>query len=764
MFPDLPDILTEPQTEWNETITASDLGTNQNDSSLYDDARITRVESAVAIISFIQSEHLSGAGTARLLSLIGLHLPEKNNFFKTSNELFGVLGNNDMPPNIFHFCSLCLKSRASSSDLCDSCSSDKKTIHYFIQFPLEPQIKKMYMRPGFLEDIQYKKTRVKVDRDNYEDVYDGKCYQEAEKDFLADSNNISFMWNTDGVQVFVSSLMSMWVYYLIINELPPHKRFLTENMLIAGIWCSSAKPHPNIFLQPIYNDLQTLQNGIFVKFFNDFTEHKVICKLLCGTMDSPARSTFLNMKSHSGFYSCFMCLCKGVKNKESGGVTVFPFEENFPQRTLEEYCDHVKYAVENRVVYNKALLNDDQCCGIKGPTLLFYMLCNMFLSTAIDPMHCVYLGVMRQMLNLMTSSDYSEEPFSVYDKISTINSRIKKVKVPHFVERLPQGVDKLVHWKASELRNFMFYICLLVFNGVLKPEYFDHLKLFVRGVALLNKSSVSKDDIRESNNLLREFVKKFQILYGLRHMSYNLHLLLHLPSCVEQLGVLWAIGCFWFEDMNGRVLNLIHGTRHIGLQVCTNLAVLTGLPLLVHKLKNESVRRFCLQMRYKWLNVKISEKICERVFCVGNLYPIGDDNLWIVRELVQSHVVSDPEECSISIFHRLLKKRILFTSASYKQCVSVSSYVQYNFANTTLYGNIQAFVKIQEVSGDVHFYAVVNRFQETEAFETQHLLQVRPPHVQTDIVHVNDVVMVLFMGDFKEGTYISVPLNNFELE
>jgi len=206
----------------------------------------------------------------------------------------------------------------------------------------------------------------------------------------------------------------------------------------------------------------------------------------------------------------------------------------------------------------------------------------------------------------------------------------------------------------------MFYIALNVLHGILKPEYYEHLVLFVHGVALLNTSSVSKNDTRTSTNLLTEFVKKFQTLYGLRHMSFNLHLLLHLASCVEHLGPLWAISCFKFEDMNGRVLNLIHGTRHVGLQVCSNLAVLTGLPLLVHNLKDRSVKKFCLQMRYKWLSVRVTEQISERVFCVGDLFPINDSTLWIVRELVESQIISDPDEISFSVFHRLLKNHILF--------------------------------------------------------------------------------------------------------
>ena len=60
------------------------------------------------------------------------------------------------------------------------------------------------------------------------DVYDGKAYQIhiAEGGFLSNTMNISLLLNTDGVQVFKSSNLSLWPVYLVINELPPHLRYL----------------------------------------------------------------------------------------------------------------------------------------------------------------------------------------------------------------------------------------------------------------------------------------------------------------------------------------------------------------------------------------------------------------------------------------------------------------------------------------------------------------------------------------------------------
>ena len=60
------------------------------------------------------------------------------------------------------------------------------------------------------------------------DIYDGEAYkQHMEADgFLANPMNLSFVINTDGVQVFKSSNVTLvlWPVYLVINEVTPPLR------------------------------------------------------------------------------------------------------------------------------------------------------------------------------------------------------------------------------------------------------------------------------------------------------------------------------------------------------------------------------------------------------------------------------------------------------------------------------------------------------------------------------------------------------------
>ena len=50
-------------------------------------------------------------------------------------------------------------------------------------------------------------------------------------------------------------------------------------------------------------------------------------------------------------------------------------------------------------------------------------------------------------------------------------------------------------------------------------------------------------------------------------MTINTHDSLHLPDTVKQLEPLWAHSCFPFENANGELLKLFHGSQAVEKQV-----------------------------------------------------------------------------------------------------------------------------------------------------------------------------------------------------
>ena len=589
--------------------TSADANTSETEQvieaqkPLYEGAPLTVKSSLCAILTFAQSEHLAGTSLARLLRLIELHLPSPNNFVKSTYQFFKCLEQIDFELKTCFYCNICWGSRTSVDDICTSCTNPKRKVDQFISVPMTPQIIRLYKRERFSEKLKHRFKRRKIFHGNIEDVYDAKVYKEV----AIGDGSISLMWYTDGIALYECSSYSLWPFFFIMNELPPTERYKPENLILAGLWGSADKPHPNVFLQHISHELLALQKGIQVKLFDD-TELTVSVCVVCGTCDSPAKASFFNFKSHSGYSSCPVCLIEGEKSARSGDVMVFPHEEVLTLRTKESYIQDVKESVRSKT----------ECNGVKGPTLLHYFL-TLFIcsSTAIDSMHCLYLGLMKQLLNLWFNSVYHTESFSLSKQVKEVNRRLSELRFPHFVQRLPVDVDKLAFWKASLCRTFLLHVGLIVLKGIMKDEYYNHFALLVQATALLNSSSISTDDLKRANDLLNSFSKDFQVLYGIRHMSYNLHVTRRLAFIVEQTGNLWVTSCFPFEDLNGKLANLAHGTREAGLQIANNLHIFSSLQTRAQELEPGPVQEYCMSLLHKRKKYTFNEKVAHGIFLLG---------------------------------------------------------------------------------------------------------------------------------------------------
>ena len=97
---------------------------------------------------------------------------------------------------------------------------------------------------------------------------------------------------------------------------------------------------------------------------------------------------------------------------------------------------------------------------------------------------------------------------------------------------------------------------------------------------------------------------------GERHMSSNVHGLLHLPEVVTKLGLLWAHSCFPFEAANGGLLKMFHGSQGVEKQVRFTH---------VHNISctsNNEPLELCKYTVYMYIHVCVCVCVCERDVCV----------------------------------------------------------------------------------------------------------------------------------------------------
>lgn len=120
------------------------------------------------------------------------------------------------------------------------------------------------------------------------------------------------------------------------------------------------------------------------------------------------------------------------------------------------------------------------------------------------------------------------------------------------------------------------------------PLYFYHYMAFVESVHILLGDSISIAKIEHCQVLLNYFVFMFGTLYGERYQTLNLHLLVHLPTTVRDIGPLWAHSCFAFENANGDLLKMFHVTKYIDIQIVSAVHAMKAIPLMVGSLEDNS--------------------------------------------------------------------------------------------------------------------------------------------------------------------------------
>ncbi|XP_070551310.1 uncharacterized protein [Ptychodera flava] len=727
------------------------------------------------IITYVLKYHLSGEALTDLLQLINLHCAASHPGLQSIHVFFKYFQKLQNPLVFHHYCSSCLFKLDDPSvvicpnDVCHNDLSKHGAKSFFIEIPIEAQLQSLFSRGNFYDDLAHRFRRKKKHQKDIADIYDGSLYQRhfVNNGILSHQENISLMWNTDGVPVFKSSSYSLWPLYLTINELPLDKRTKNENMLFAGLWFGSSKPQMLTYLQPFHSTFDKLEReGVAVETATGQSfRSKVI--LICGTCDLPAKSLVCNMIQFNGFYGCVKCLQPGktVTTAKGGHVHVFPFikeDATGPKRTHEQFLEDAKSAFDSgRPVH-----------GVKGPcwfgTLKHY---DIVAGCGIDYMHCVLQGVVKTLFSLWFTTETSDMGFNISRKISEVDARLLEIQPPNEITRCPRSIEThRKYWKASEIRSFLMYYGMAVLFGILPQMYYEHFVLLSQGIFILALESISDDQLHQADYLLRRFCLEFPILYGERYMSHNIHTLLHLVDDVKVLGPLWTHSCFHFEDKNGFLLKLIHGTQKVELQIITAVALVQRLPQMVQKLEMDVES----SAFYKKMTRPFQRRSNE-VSIVGDIYRIGSPVTCTIDEQIFSLLTKSlgfvPIARQYCKYVRLRIGATIYHSKAYKRVFKRNSYtVIFKQEDIYQYGMIEYFmqVKPQCLCSDPYIcdcqsrnFALIEKLQGRDDIDlldgehnlrksTFHISVVSPPSNDFIIVDVTDILAKCICMNFQD--------------
>jgi hypothetical protein len=123
-------------------------------------------------------------------------------------------------------------------------------------------------------------------------------------------NSLSINLHVDGAPLVRTTKSSLWPCFASIVEIPPPVREYQANILVLALWASSVKPNVDLFLGECIETLDELRRSPS-KFVIDDREVELTIKVQFFVSDLPAKSLFLNVINHNGYYACNHCKSEG---------------------------------------------------------------------------------------------------------------------------------------------------------------------------------------------------------------------------------------------------------------------------------------------------------------------------------------------------------------------------------------------------------------------------------------------------------------------
>lgn len=352
------------------------------------------------------------------------------------------------------------------------------------------------------------------------------------------SRNLQVDFNTDGATLDKSGNIVLWPIQCKIANIPNTKPE------VVGVYRGSKKPSSaSQFFKIFVADIKYVtENGIWHENI------KFSVSLRCFVADTPARAFILNHKNHIATNPCSKCIVTG-----------------------QYYRDRMVYTSLNnisRTDRNYKLQVDEE--HHKGPSPLSDLTFGMVSQVPFEPMHLLYLGVMKKCFQAWIDGKFSKLSKLSGHSLRTASLRLETLRqyCPRDFARRPRGLGAYKRFKATENRQFLLYTGVVVMFGILDEDVLLHFILLHAAIRSLSCKRESQN-FQFAHLALRTYVEKCEAIYGIAFFSYNIHGLLHIVEDAKRFGPLDAYSAFPYEN-NMSVFRKYCRKPHLPLQQIAN--------------------------------------------------------------------------------------------------------------------------------------------------------------------------------------------------
>lgn len=325
----------------------------------------------------------------------------------------------------------------------------------------------------------------------------------------------------DGLPLYKSSPQSLWP---ILGRLTNIKNI---RVMLIGIYLGKKKPHfVDQYLHDFVSEVKELLRHGFLVFDKTLT-----FKIRAFICDAPARAFVCGTVSHNSLIGCSKCCQVG---RTINHVVVY-------STTIGNRRSNEEFFERSQVSYHKPYFQTNK-------SSLEELGIGMVSQFPLDPMHLIDLGVTRKILLSLLNNKASEK-LNAQNKIE-LSTRLMSLAafIPKEFARKPRTLDEILRWKATEFRQFILYTGIIVLKEIVNDDLYYHFLLLHSAYRLLLCPRSYRSNIGVSDELLKSFVENFPILYTETGVTYNVHNLLHVTDCVQEIGFLNDFSAYPFEN------------------------------------------------------------------------------------------------------------------------------------------------------------------------------------------------------------------------
>lgn len=195
-----------------------------------------------------------------------------------------------------------------------------------------------------------------------------------------------------------------------------------------------------------------------------------------------------------------------------------------------------------------------------------------------DALHLLHLGVLKRCLTGWRDGSFNNYNTKWSGKdIKEISIFLAQCKLPSEIHRTLRGLDCLAFWKGTEFRTFLQYAGVVILKKYLPYDAYEHFLLLFCATSILAASDVYHHFLNLSEMLLDTYVEKFREIYGVDHITSNIHNLIHLTDDVRRFGPLISFSAYPFENKLYSIKCLLRNGRFPLAQVARRLHELTSV-------------------------------------------------------------------------------------------------------------------------------------------------------------------------------------------